>query len=346
MKAVYLDAPGSFVTRDVPEPELASAHDVRVRMQAVGVCGSDLHYYRTGRIGDQVLREPWIMGHECTGVVESVGGAVRDLAPGDRVAVDPLIACGDCDQCRRGRQNTCRRQRFLGCPGQQHGCMCELLVMPAACCLQVPAALSVGAAVLVEPFAIALHAQRLYGSLEGRSVGILGAGPIGACVLAAVRLAGAQTVAVTEKLPERLEVARSLGATSLHRAGASEVVREILAAHPGGLDVVFECSGEQTALDEAAQLLTPGGTLSIVGIPERDRVSFDISALRRRELTIQNVRRQNECTRDAIDILASGTLSLDSLVTHHFDARDTRAAFELVSSYRDGVSKALIHFSA
>lgn len=344
MKAVYLTAPGEFATRDVPDPDLANPGDVRLRLGAVGVCGSDLHYYRTGRIGGQVLTEPWIMGHECTATVESVGADVRGLTAGDRVAVDPLIACGRCDQCRSGRANTCRQQRFLGCPNQQHGCMCELLVMPAACCFPVPAHLSAGAAVMVEPFAIALHAQRLWGSPEGKAVAVLGAGPVGLCVLGALRLAGASAVAVTDRLGYRLDMARSLGASSTHHTERSDVVREIERAHPDGLAAVFDCSGEQAALDQSLALLAPGGTLVVVGIPETDRVSFDINALRRKEIDVINVRRQNDCTHDAIELLGRGALDLDPVITHHFGLSESAAAFHLVGNYRDEVEKALIHF--
>lgn len=344
MKAVYLTAPGQFATRDVPDPELASPSDVRLRLGAVGVCGSDLHYYRTGRIGHQVLTEPWIMGHECTAVVESVGADVRGLAPGDRVAVDPLVACGRCDQCRAGRANTCRQQRFLGCPNQQHGCMCELLVMPASCCFPVPEQLSAGAAVMVEPFAIALHAQRLWGSAEGAAVAVLGAGPVGLCVLGALRLAGASAVAVTDRLGYRLDMARSLGASSTHHVERSDVVREIERAHPNGVAAVFDCSGEQAALDQSLALLAPGGALVVVGIPETDRVSFDVNALRRKELRVINVRRQNECTHDAVELLGRGALDLDLVITHHFGLSESGPAFELVANYRDAVGKALIHF--
>lgn len=344
MKAVYLSAPGHFTTRDVADPELATPTDVRLRLQAVGVCGSDLHYYRTGRIGNQVLSNPWIMGHECTAVVESVGRDVAGLSCGDRVAVDPLIACGACDQCRAGRANTCRNQRFLGCPNQQHGCMCQLLVMPAACCFKVPESMSVGAAVMVEPFAIALHAQRLLGDVHGKSIGVLGAGPIGLCVLGALRLGGARAVAVTDRLAYRLDMAAALGAASTHHTERTDPVREIAAAHPRGLDAFFDCSGEQAALDQAVALLAPGGSLVIVGIPEADRVGFDINALRRKELGVINVRRQNDCTADAVDLLARRALELDPVITHHFGLSESQAAFDVVASYREGVAKALIHF--
>lgn len=344
MKAIYLTGPGSFATRDVPEPELRAASDVLLRMQCVGVCGSDLHYYRTGRIGTQVLTEPWIMGHECTAFVEQLGSTVTGLARGDRVAVDPLIACGQCDQCQAGRVNTCRRQRFLGCPGQQQGCMAELLVMPSACCFRVPGHLTPGAAVMVEPFAIALHALHLYGDVQGKAIGVLGAGPVGLCVLAALRLHGAASVAVTDRLPYRLDMARTQGATSAHLALDGAAARDILRQQPYGLEAVFDCSGEQAALDEALELLRPGGALIIVGIPEADRVSFDINVMRRKELRVENVRRQNDCTAEAIDLIGSGRVDLASVITHDFEARDSSKAFDMVANYRDGAGKALIHF--
>ena len=344
MRAAFLTAPGRFELRDVADPVLERPSDVRLTLSAVGVCGSDLHYYRTGRIGSQVLSSPWIMGHECTAVVESVGPDVTGLAPGDRVAVDPLIACGRCDQCRAGRSNTCRQQRFLGCPNQQQGCMCERLVMPGACCFRIPSHMSAGSAVMVEPFAIALHALRLMGDPAGKAVGVLGAGPVGLCVLGALSLANTAATRVTDRLAYRLDMARALGAASTHHVERSDVVDEILAAHPLGLDTVFECSGEQGAIDQAVTLLAPGGSLVIVGIPEADRLSFDINALRRKEISVINVRRQNECTADAVEILASGRLDLDPVVTHHFTLSESNEAFDLVANYRDGVEKALIHF--
>jgi L-iditol 2-dehydrogenase len=352
MKAAYLTAPGRFSTAHAPDPKLEQPTDVLLELQAVGICGSDLHYFRTGRIGNAVLDAPWIMGHECTAVVAEVGPAVRGLSPGDRVAVDPLIACGRCDQCRAGRKHTCREQHFLGCPGQQQGCLCERLVMPSECCFRVPEQLSVGAAVMVEPFAIALHALNQLGSVQGKHVAVLGSGPIGLCVLAALRWAGAASVALTDPLSYRLDMAQRLGASSVHRSadasggatGSDPVAQQILAAHPAGVDAVFDCSGEQAALDQAATLLAPGGTLVIVGIPEASRLSFDINVWRRKELSVKNVRRQNECTDRAVELLGSGQIQLDSIITHRFELAHTQDAFDLVANYREGVGKALITF--
>lgn len=344
MQAVYLTEPGRFRVQARPEPRPSASDDVLLEMQGVGVCGSDMHYFKSGRIGTQVIEYPFILGHECAAVVREVGPAVQGLAAGDRVAVDPLVNCGQCDQCRAGRLNTCRAQRFLGCPGQLDGCMAELVVMPERCCFKVPASFSLGAAVLVEPFAIALHATRLVHTLSGLDVGVLGSGPIGLCVLAAARFAGAASVVCTDRLDYRLRLAERLGADGFSNVAHTDIVAEVSASKPHGLDVVFECSGEPEALEQAAQLLKPGGTLLLAGIPESRRVSFDISLLRRKELTIKNVRRQNDCTQAAIDVLGSGKVDLDPLVTHHFRFGESQSAFELVGGYRDGVVKALVHF--
>jgi L-iditol 2-dehydrogenase len=344
MQAVYLTEPGRFRVQSLLEPKLVEPDDVLLEMQGVGVCGSDMHYFKSGRIGTQVIEYPFILGHECAALVRAVGPEVQGIQVGDRVAVDPLVNCGVCDQCLAGRLNTCRAQRFLGCPGQLAGCMAERVVMPARCCFPVPQTLSLGAAVLVEPFAIALHAARLADDLRGLDVGVLGAGPIGLCVLAAARSAGAGSVVCTDRLDYRLRVAERLGAAWSANIEHTNVVGEVGLSKPSGLDVVFECSGEPEALDQAVELLKPGGTLLIAGIPESRRVSFDISHLRRKELTIKNVRRQNECTQAAIDALASGAIDLDLLVTHHFGFAESQRAFELVGGYGDGVLKALVHF--
>jgi threonine dehydrogenase-like Zn-dependent dehydrogenase len=151
-------------------------------------------------------------------------------------------------------------------------------------------------------------------------------------------------VAVTDPLRYRLAMALAQGATTTHLAEKPGSAPEILSVHPDGLDAVFDCSGEQAALDEALALLKPGGALIVVGIPETDRVSFDINVMRRKELRIENVRRQNDCTPEAIELISSGRVKLDAIITHDFEARDSSAAFELVANYRDGASKALIHF--
>ncbi|MGC9454229.1 MAG: zinc-dependent alcohol dehydrogenase [Phycisphaerae bacterium] len=345
MKAVFLTDIRRLELRDEPEPPAPGAGEVLLQVESVGVCGSDMHYYRSGRIGSQIIEYPWRVGHEFSARVLKRGEGVEGLPEGTRVAVDPLIVCGECDQCLSGREHTCRNQRFLGCPGQAPGCLAERVVMPAKCCFPVPETMTADQAALVEPMSIGLYAQRLSGVSEGASVGILGSGPIGLCVLAALRSAGEHAIYTTDLLDNRLELAKQLGAGWTGNAGALDVVAEILRAEPKGLDVVFECAGEQETLDQAVELLAPGGKMMIVGIPPDDRVSFDMNHMRRKELTLQNVRRQNECMTPTVELMGDGTINIDSLVTHRFGIGQTADAFDMVADYRDGVVKAMIQVS-
>ncbi|MDA0576461.1 MAG: alcohol dehydrogenase catalytic domain-containing protein, partial [Verrucomicrobia bacterium] len=164
---------------DVADVRLANDTDVLLRVGAVGVCGSDVHYYMRGRICSQVVTYPYRVGHEFAGTVVAVGPAVRRIQVGDRVAVDPAMSCGNCDQCLAGRAHTCRSLRFLGCPGQADGCLAEFIVMPEECCYPLREGTTLEQGALVEPLSIGIYAVRLAGAVRGAHVGILGCGPIG-----------------------------------------------------------------------------------------------------------------------------------------------------------------------
>ena len=328
---------------DLPEPQLTGPRDVLLRIDAVGVCGSDVHYYKTGRIGTAVVEYPFVMGHECAGTVQQVGPEVQGLKAGQRVAVDPLVACGHCDQCRDGRLNTCRNQLFLGNPGELSGALAEYVVLPQNCCYPIPESMTAGQAAMVEPLSIGVHAQRLSQMEAGATIAILGSGPIGLSVLLACRAAANCTAYMTDLIDDRLMMAAQLGARWTGNPRQGNVVKAIGDAEPTGVDVVFECAGEQETLDQAVELLKPGGTLVIVGIPEVDDISFAAHTLRRKELTIKNVRRQNHCMASAINLVSTGKINVNPLMTHHFPLREAGAAFDLVSGYRDGVIKAIIH---
>ena len=328
-----------------PAPQIRSDRDVRLQVASVGVCGSDVHYYAEGRIGSQVIRYPFVVGHECSAVVLETGPAVVRVKPGDRVAVEPAISCGECDQCRAGRRHTCRLLRFLGCPGQLEGCLCEQIVMPEDCCYPIPAAMTLDRAALVEPLSIGIYAARMAALRPGAPFAVLGAGPIGLCVLTAALAEGAGTAYVTEPIGPRRDVAQSLGAGWSADPYAADPVSDILAREPLLFDAVFECAGQPEALDLGVRLLKPGGTLLVIGIPRTDRVSFDIDRLRRREICIRNVRRQNECVEPAIRLAAARPERVDRLQTHVFALDRCGEAFDLVANYRDGVVKAMIRVS-
>ena len=327
---------------DVPEPSIKKDNDVLLKIAMVGVCGSDVHFYETGRIGSEVVEFPFIIGHECAGIVEAVGSSVTRVKVGDRVAVEPAIVCHNCDQCKQGRENTCRNLKFLACPGQVQGCLCEYIVMPEDSCFPVGDKLTFAQAVLCEPLAIAIYAVKQAHLREGSDIAILGAGPIGLSCLISARVENAKSCYVTEKVKERVEVAAKSGATWVGNPNEEDIVKAILEQQPAGVDVVFECAGQQETLDQGVELLKPGGKLMLIGIPRVERISFVIEKMRRREITLVNVRRQNKCTEIGIDLIASGKISVDFMATHRFELEQTQEAFDMVAGYRDGVVKALI----
>jgi L-iditol 2-dehydrogenase len=346
MKAVFLTGIRQMEIRETSPPEISDPHGVLLRIGVVGVCGSDVHYYTTGRIGNLIVNYPEWTGHECAATVVGVGNQVKKVTVGQRVAVDPLIPCGRCDQCLSGREHTCRDQKFLACPGQGPGALAEYLVMPERSCYVIPDGMSMVQAAVVEPLSIGLYAQRLAKIQPGAKIAILGSGPIGLCVLLASCAACDCAVYATDLLDERLEVARRCGATWTGNPKQIDVVRAIRELEPLGVDFVFECAGQQETLDQSIELLKPGGTVLMIGIPEVDRVGFNIHTMRRKEIQLQNVRRQNECMAPAIELVSKGAIDLDKLVTHHFSLGETKQAFDLVADYRDGVVKAIVHVAS
>ena len=329
---------------EVPDPVILNGDDVLIRMKTLGVCGSDIHYYVSGRIGSQVVSYPFTVGHEGSGQVVAVGGGVRHVGPGDRVAIDPAMSCGECDQCLADRPHTCRRLRFLGCPGQAEGCLSQYIVMPEASCYRIPDTLSYDQAAISEPLSIGLYAVKQSVPMQGANVGILGFGPIGMSVMLSARALGADRIFVTDKIDERLQIAEKSGATLTANPVREDVVKKIAGEVPEALDVVFECCGQQDALENGVDLLKPGGILMIIGIPEFDRWSIPVDTTRHKELTIRNVRRQNGEVAPALEMMQRGLISVEPMVTHRFGFGDAKKAFDLVAAYGDGVMKAMIDF--
>lgn len=345
MKAAVLAGLRQIEITNVPEPVINSDTDVLLKIEMAGVCGSDVHYYETGHIGSQVIEYPFIVGHECAATVEQVGKSVNRVKVGRRIAVEAAISCHECDQCKAGRENTCRNLKFLGCPGQIAGCLCEYIVMPQECCYPINDSMSFEKAVLCEPLAIGVYAVQQADIAKQSDIAILGAGPIGLSCILAAKAQGVNRFYVTEKIPERIETARTTGAEWVGNPKTENIIEQILKRQPEGLDVVFECAGQQETIDEAVEILRPGGKLMLIGIPGEDRVSFIIDKIRRKEITLINVRRQNKCTGKCVELVQSNQINPDFMVTHRFTLDQTQDAFELVAGYRDGVVKAMIEFA-
>ncbi len=343
MKAMQLTGIRKMELAEKPTPLLKEANEVLVRVTQVGVCGSDVHYFEEGRIGSQIVEFPFTVGHEAAGVVEACGSGVRAVAPGDRIAIEPAMPCLKCNQCKAGRLNTCSNLRFTGCPGQADGCLAECIVLPEHSCFKIPDTMTDEEAALSEPLTIGVYALKLAALAPKARIGVLGSGPIGLSVILPAATGVAERIYVTDKLEYRLGFAKRAGATWGGNPDREHVVDSLSMLEPDGLDAVFECCGTQEAVDHAIEILKPGGKLVIIGIPPTlDRFSFAVDKMRRKEISIQNVRRQNKCLQSSLDMIENKRFEVGMMVTHRFKLEEAQQAFELVSGYADGVVKAMI----
>jgi len=344
MKAMMLTGLRQMEMKDIPEPILVNPTDVKIKMSVLGVCGSDIHYYTRGQIGSQVVEYPFTVGHEGAGIVVETGQSVKRVKPGDLIAIEPAMPCRECDQCLAGRHHTCRKLRFLGCPGQAEGCLMEYIVMPEESCFPLTGRLTPDHGSISEPLAIGVYAVKKSGGIKDLKIGIFGYGPIGMSVMLAAKAEGAESFYVTDKIDQRLSVALKEGASGIINPLNEDVVEKIRDNTQLGLNAVFECCGQQEAFDQAIAVLKPGGSLIVVGIPEFDRWSMNVETTRRKEISLQFIRRQVDCVEAALEMMESGKISVANMVTHRFPFDKTKEAFDLVADYSDGVMKAMIDF--
>jgi L-iditol 2-dehydrogenase len=325
VRALRLHAAGDVRLHDEERPK-PRAGETLVRVTAVGLCGSDLHWFGEGGIGETRLGRPLVLGHELAGVTED----------GRRVAIDPAVPCEACPLCREGHPNLCERVRFAG-HGDDDGGLREWISWPERCLFPLPEALTEEDGAMLEPLGVALHALDLAHVREGASVGVFGCGPIGLLALQAARLAGARRLFATERAdrPHRLEAARLLGAEAFAVDGGREAlgIREALG---GGLDVAIELAGENAAVDAAIDAVRPGARVVLAGIPAEERTSFKAASARRKGLTLVLCRRMKHTYPRAIGLVAEGKVDVRSAVTHRFPLERAAEAFA-AAARREGL---------
>lgn len=317
MKVARLHAVGDVRVTDEPEPR-AGDDETLVRVDAVGICGSDLHWFTEGAIGDARLARPLVLGHEIGGTIAT--GPRR----GQRVAVDPSVPCWTCPPCRRGDPNLCVRIVFAG-HGTTDGGLREYLAWPTRRVHPVPDSVSDEAIPVLEPLGVALHALDLAHQRVGQTVGVVGCGPIGLLTVQVAVLGGARAVIATEPLAHRREMAAGFGAVAVEPHDAVVVVAD--ATSDEGLDVVIEVAGTDAAVDSAIDLVRPGGRVVLAGIPDDDRTTFRASVARRKGLTLSLCRRMKEMYPRAVALAGSKRVDLDGIVTDRFPLRDATQAF-------------------
>lgn len=315
---------------------------VLVKIEYVGICGSDVHYYETGRISDFVVAPPFILGHETAGVVEEVGAAVKNLKPGDRVALEPSVPCGSCSMCRAGKYNLCPDVVMMATP-PFNGALIKYLVHPASFTYKLPDNVSTLEGALIEPLAVGLHAVSQGGITIGDSVTILGAGCIGLVSLLSSKAAGAGRIYVADIEDKRLSYANELGATSTINTKVFDTIEAVSKLTDGlGTDKVIECSGSPVAISQTSHLVSSSGTIVLVGISPQDDINYNLMQLILKEASLATVFRYRNKYPIAIEAIASGAINIKNIVTHTFEFKDTKAAFDFVTDNSQEVVKAVI----
>jgi L-iditol 2-dehydrogenase len=326
VRAARLHGPRDLRLHDEPRPRPGPG-EVLVRVEAVGVCGSDLHWYEEGGIGGARLTRPVVPGHEFAGTTED----------GRRVAVDPAIPCEVCDLCREGHPNLCRSIRFAG-QGEDDGALREWMAWPERCLFPLPDDVPAAHGALLEPLGVAIHVVDLAHLRPGGVVGVFGCGPIGLLVLQVARWAGAARVFATDlaSRPHRLEAARALGGEPVAAEGGREA-RTILEETKGrGLDAALEAAGDDGAIDAAVEAARPGARVVLAGIPVGERSSFVAGAARRKGLSLVLARRMKHTYPRALRLVVAGQAPLERLVSHRFPLRECAAAFAKAAT-REGL---------
>lgn len=328
MKVARLHGRGDLRLADEPVPEPGPG-DVLVNVSAVGICGSDLHWYDESGIGEAILDRPLVLGHEASGVIASGARA------GTRVAIDPNLPCDACDTCARGLGHLCQQVRFLG-HGSTDGALREQITWPADRLVPIPDAIDDAAAAMLEPLGVAIHALRLADLRPGGTIAITGAGPIGQLLIRLAYACGASSVVATDVLAHRVEAARAAGAIAELVDGGAERTRLLEALDGRPVDTAIEIAGEDDALATAAILTRPGGRVVVAGIPASNDSVVPASILRRKGLDLRYSRRMNRVYPEAIAFAATGRIRLADIVTATYGLADVNAAFRTAARREGG----------
>ena len=329
-RAAVMTELGKIVVQDRPEPEPGPQEAV-VRVEAVGVCGSDTAYYKVGRIGDYVVDGPIVLGHEVSGQVVAVGGEVRNVAVGDRVAIEPGTPCRNCRECMAGRYHLCPDLVFLATPPYD-GALMERMSIDARNLYPIPEEMTYEEGALLEPLSVGIWGCKRAGLQPGDDVLVTGAGPVGLLAGATARALGAGSVTITDLSPFRLDLARTMGL----RTERSDAPGE------DDFDVLLECSGAPGVLGSAMRRLRPAGRAAMIGMSKEEAIGLPLSQLNPQELTLSLVNRYNHTWPIAIELVSSGRVDVKPLVTHHFSLEEAEDALTLSSRVADSV-KAVIH---
>ena len=328
-----------FEERDIPQPK---DDEVLVKLEYVGICGSDLHYYESGAIGDYVVKPPFVLGHEPGGTVVEGGKNVTHLKVGDRVALEPGKTCGHCEFCKTGRYNLCPDVVFFATPPVD-GVFQEYVAHEAGLCFKLPDNVSTMEGALIEPLAVGFHAARQGGAQAGQVAVVTGAGCIGLVSMMALKAMGVSKVYSVDVMDKRLDKALELGADGVINGSREDAVKKVMELTGGmGCDLVIETAGTEITTRQAVQMTKKGATIVLVGYSKTGEIKMPISLALDKELTFKTVFRYRHIYPMAIDAVASGRVNLKGIVTNEFALDDIQEAMDESVNNKADIVKAVV----
>ena len=328
-----------FEERDIPQPK---DDEVLVKLEYVGICGSDLHYYESGAIGDYIVKPPFVLGHEPGGTVVEVGKNVTHLKVGDRVALEPGKTCGHCEFCKTGRYNLCPDVVFFATPPVD-GVFQEYVAHEAGLCFKLPDNVSTMEGALIEPLAVGFHAARQGGAQAGQVAVVTGAGCIGLVSMMALKAMGVSKVYSVDVMDKRLDKALELGADGVINGSREDAVKKVMELTGGmGCDLVIETAGTEITTRQAVQMTKKGATIVLVGYSKTGEIKMPISLALDKELTFKTVFRYRHIYPMAIDAVASGRVNLKEIVTNEFALDDIQEAMDESVNNKADIVKAVV----
>lgn len=331
------------ITDKAPIPDPGPG-EIQVAVKAVGICGSDLHYFQEGGIGDARCVYPMVLGHEPAGLVRKIGAGVTGWSPGNPAVLEPALYCYHCEFCMTGHHNVCSDMRFLSTPGEP-GFFREFVNLPAHNLLPLPKNLSLGEGTLVEPFAIILHSMQFASIRPGETALVFGAGPIGLLTIAGLKLAGAKRVWAVEPVAHRRELARLMGADAVIDPVQVDPVKQVLSdTGQRGVDVTIDCAAKDDTMNQSLNATRSAGRVIITGIPSEEQPKLAFHVLRRKELTFYTVRRSNRDSETALQLLSDQPQRFAPVLTHCQTITDIQPVFEKCERYEDGIGKFVLTF--
>ena len=342
-KGAFMRGIDKMVIKEIPVPEIGKK-EVLVSLEYVGICGSDVHYFHNGCCGSYKvdLSEDYMLGHECAGTIVKVGEEVERLKVGDRVALEPGITCGECEQCKSGHYNLCPDVVFLATPPVQ-GCNEEYIAFPENMCFKLPDNVSTKEGALIEPLSVGFYASEQGGVKTGDTVVILGSGCIGLVTLLACKAHGAGKIIVADLVEARLQKAIELGAAEVINSGKEDALKKIEELTNGrGADVVFETAGSPVTIAQTPFIVRRGGTITLVGISAKEEITYNFAQIMDKEATIKSVFRYRNIYLKAIAAVSSGAINVKGIVTHEFDLEHIQDAYDEAVNNKTDLVKAVI----